>query len=440
MENIPLCFPHPLPDYHAARNYLYALKHHGARYGIDRMLLLTEALGHPQRRFPIIHVAGTNGKGSTSAMLEAIYRQAGYTTGLYTSPHLVHQGERVQVNRTLLSHEEIVDFTNRLRPVAEELEARDPGSHPSFFEFMTAMAFLRFAAAQVGMAIVEVGLGGRLDATNVVLPELSIVTSISLDHCETLGGTIELIAAEKAGIVKTGRPVVLGRMPAAAEAVIREVAARHGSPVHSIAEHFGPDWRQYPMTRLEGAYQRCNAATATLAARLLRDRYSVSEAHIETALRAVKWEGRWERRTLADGRPIILDASHNPEGAEQLDAHLQALAQETGRPPVVITGSLGERRADALFSVIARHAAAIHLIRPAQPRALPYDVMESLVPASYSGPIHRSKVRDLFPSPGVCTVGHRDQTVVITGSIYLIGEVMEALDYPHAVSESILQD
>ncbi|HRP06269.1 MAG TPA: Mur ligase family protein, partial [Opitutaceae bacterium] len=259
----------PFADYESVQAYLFSLKARGVKFGIDRMRLLSAALGHPEQAVPVIHITGTNGKGSTAAMLEAIFRSAGWKVGLYTSPHLVRLGERVQVNRRMLSEEEIISFTNELKPIADELAHGSPDDHASFFEFMTAMAFLQFARKQCDLSVVEVGLGGRLDATNIVDPQVSIVTSISLDHCEMLGETVERIAAEKAGIIKPGRPVVIGRLPPAAERVIREVAAHQGCVVHSVRAEFGEDSTRYPGTNLEGEYQRWNAATATLAARVM---------------------------------------------------------------------------------------------------------------------------------------------------------------------------
>jgi len=196
------------PDYAAVQDYLFSLKARGIKFGIDRMRMMVEALGHPERAVPTIHLSGTNGKGSTSAMLDAILHAAGWRTGLYTSPHLVRLGERVQVNRALLTEAELAAFTRELRPIAEEISRDHPDDHPSFFEFMTAMAFLQFQRQHCDVGIIEVGMGGRLDATNVVLPEVAAITSISLDHCEMLGDSVEKIATEKAGIIKAGRPVV----------------------------------------------------------------------------------------------------------------------------------------------------------------------------------------------------------------------------------------
>lgn len=462
-----------LSDYPAVKDYLYGLKAGGMKFGIDRMLRLTAALGHPERSYPVIHVAGTNGKGSVSAMLESVLRASGCRTGLYTSPHLVRLGERVQVNRRLLTEDEIVAYVRELRPVAERAAAFAADEHATFFEFMTAMALLQFQRQRVDVAIVEVGMGGRLDATNVVQPEVTIITSIGLDHCMELGDTVEKIAREKAGIIKPGRPVVIGRLPADAERVIREVAMTQGAPVHSVREVFGDDIARYPATNLEGDYQRWNAATATLAARLFgrrpaeggaliasppvrrdveaiqlerhgsapaepRDDRPLNDDVIARGLLHVDWPGRWQRLTVGD-RTVILDASHNPEGAQELEKNLVRLERETGRKPVIIAGALGEFRARSLLEVVVRHAATLHIVVPNQSRATPYDEMLALVPADRRGLVRPGVLAEIFPDAHTCTLGHAGDTIVITGSIYLLGEVLERLQ-PVAASESRLQD
>jgi len=429
-----------LDSYDAVRAYLYGLKYRGALYGIDRMSEFTRHLGHPERAFPVIHVAGTNGKGSTCAMLEAIFRAAGHRTGMFTSPHLVHQGERVQVDRRILSHAEIVDYTRRLKPVAEAIERARPGCHPSFFEFMTGMAFLRFAEARVGIGIIETGLGGRLDATNVVDPELTIITSISLDHTEILGHTLEAIATEKAGIIKPGKPVIIGLLPAEAERVIAAIARERGAPLHRIADAFGSDETRFPETRLHGDFQRRNAAMAALAARLLGDRFRLAEAHIHSGLHSVRWAGRWERQPLAADRGLILDASHNPEGALHLERNLEAFVHDNGYRPAVIAGTLGLERARALLPAVCRHARELHLLVPRQPRACSHDELRATIPATFAGPVHHSTIAGLFPAPGVCTAGRPGEDLVATGSIYLIGEILEAVHHGNAVGEHLLQD
>lgn len=416
-------------EYAAAVDYLFAQKAHGPKFGIDRMAVLSALLFHPERSVPCIHIAGTNGKGSVAAMVDAILHAAGWKTGLMTSPHLVRLGERVQVDRHLLTEAEIVAYVRELRPLAEQLGARDPGDHPSFFELVTAMGFLDFARKECDVSVIEVGLGGRLDATNVVMPEVSVITSIAMDHCEILGGQIEQIATEKAGIIKPGRPVVLGRVPRAAEWRIRAIAAQRGSPLVSVAEHFGDDLEQYPHTNLEGDYQRWNAATATLVARTLGPRWRIREEVIAKGLAHVDWPGRWQRVQLG-GRLTILDASHNPEGAQVLESNLAHLVAETGRPPIVITGVLGTVRARPLLETIARHAGRIHLVVPQQPRACTQEELEALIPAGFRGGVVRDSVANLFPSADRCTAGGPDDVVVVTGSIYLLGEVMSRLQRP----------
>ncbi len=419
---------HPA-DYAAVRDFLYGQKPHEGRFGVDRMRPLAAALGHPERGLPVIHVAGTNGKGSVSAMIDAILRVAGWRSGLYTSPHLVNLGERVQVDRHILRLDELVAYTRELRILADRIAAANPADRPSFFEYMTAMALLQFTRGRCDIGVIETGLGGRLDATNIVLPEVSVITSISMDHCEYLGNELRKIAREKAGIIKAGRPVVIGRMPAEAETVIREVAAGLGSPLTSVTEQFGDDLARYPSTNLEGDYQRWNAATATLAVRALAAKWRITERAIADGLRQVDWPGRWQRVTIG-GRLAILDASHNPEGAQVLDTSLAHLVAETGRAPVVITAALGVARARPLIETICRHASEVHLVVPDQARACSHDELAALVPPGFAGRVVRNSVAQLFPAPGTCTAGGPADTVVVTGSIYLLGEVMERLG-PH---------
>ncbi len=417
---------HPATDNAGVIADLCARKPKGANFGIDRMRALVDALGHPERVTPCIHVAGTNGKGSVSAMLDSILRHAGWRCGLYTSPHLVKVGERVQVNRVPLADAEIVACLRKLDPVGEKLALVSAELRPSFFELMTAMAFLRFAETHCDIAVIEVGLGGRLDATNVVTPEVSVITSIAHDHCEILGYELEQIASEKAGIIKPGVPVVIGRVPREAETVIRARAAQLGAAVVSVAESYGDTAERLPFTRLEGAYQRWNAATASLAAQTLSARWRMTSEAVTAGLAEVEWSGRWQRTTLG-GRLLILDSSHNSEGAAVLDANLGSLVRETGRAPIVITGVLGAVRAESLLAAVCRHAKELHLVRPNQPRACSFAELEALIPRDYAGLVVRDNVEQLFPEPRRCAVGGPDDVIVVTGSIYLLGEVMGRL-------------
>ena len=419
-------FPSQPTDFAAVAEFLFAQKAHGTKFGIDRMTLLAAALGHPERVVPCVHIGGTNGKGSVAAMLDAILHAAGWRTGLYTSPHLVHLGERVQVDRRMLTEREIVDYMAELLPISERLAAGNADDRPSFFEFMTAMAFLQFARQRCDIGVVEVGLGGRLDATNILTPEVSVITSIAMDHCEILGDSIEQIAREKAGIIKPGRPVVLGRVPAAAAEIIQGIARERGVPLFSVEETFGHDTARYPHTNLEGDYQRWNAATATLAARALSPQWRISEHAIAHGLAHVDWPGRWQRVQVG-GRLTILDASHNPEGARVLDSNLAHLFAETGRRPIVVTGVLGTVRARPLIETICRHASELRLVVPHQTRACSFEELEALVPAEFAGRVVRDEVERIFPAPDRCAVGGPDDVMVVTGSIYLLGEVMARL-------------
>jgi dihydrofolate synthase/folylpolyglutamate synthase len=426
--------------YAAVQDYLFSLKARGLKFGVDRMRLLAEALGHPERTVPCIHVAGTNGKGSVSAMLDSIFRAAGWRTGLYTSPHLVRLGERVQTDRTILTEEEIMDWVRELRPVADRLGAEGgDDDHPSFFEFMTAMAFLQFVRRGCDVSVIEVGLGGLLDATNIVDPMVSVITSIGLDHCEMLGDTFEAIASAKAGIIKPGRPVVIGRMPAAAERTIRAIAAERGAPLLSVAAEFGEDLERYPPTSLEGDYQRWNAATATLASGLLPAQWRLTATAVERGLMHVSWPGRWQRLSVG-GQLVILDTSHNPEGATVLESNLRHLVSETGRAPIVVAGALGAARAGPLLEVVCRHARELRLAVPNQARACTHAELEALIPRSFAGPVIRSTVEDIFPAPDLCTASGSGEPVVVTGSIYLIGEVLARLEPQRGQGEGRLQD
>ena len=426
-------------DYAATQDYLFSLKAKGVKFGIDRMRLLVAGIGHHERATPVIHIAGTNGKGSVAAMLESVFAAAGWRTGLYTSPHLVKLGERVQVAREILTEAEIVAYARELQPVAEAVSRGSPDDHPSFFEFMTAMAFLQFARKRCDIAIIETGLGGRLDATNVVDPEVAVITSIGLDHCDMLGDTIEKIAAEKAGIIKPGKPVVIGRLPPEAEAVVRRIAGDQGSPVHSVRAVFGDNVADYPTTAFEGDYQRWNAATAVLVARCLGTRWKLDADTVTRGLKSARWPGRWQRASIG-GRPLILDASHNPEGAGVLDGLLSKLVVETGRKPVVVTGVLGAARARPLLETISRYAAEIHLVMPQQSRASGFEELEALIPKRFAGRVTRATVAGVFPDAKTCTVGGPNDTVVVTGSIYLLGEVMARIQPERGALENRLQD
>jgi dihydrofolate synthase/folylpolyglutamate synthase len=396
--------------------WLTGLRNLGSRLGADRMRLLSARIGNPEHAQPCFHIAGTNGKGSTSAMIEAIQRAQGRRTGLYTSPHLVAIGERIQVDRTPLSDAAVVALAERLRPHYEAIRAEDPENAPTFFELITAAALLEFAERKVDIAILETGLGGRLDATNVCAPEVCVITSIGLDHQEYLGPTLAAIAAEKAGTIKSGVPCVVGDLPPEAEAVIVARAREVGAPLHFVRDRFASG---LPETNLVGAHQGRNAGAALLACELAK-RLPIDDAKARTALRSVEWAGRWQEFRLIDGRRLIVDGSHNEEGIRAVAPLLAAL-----NAPTVIVGALGVDRARPLVAAAAKSAGRLVLVRPDNERACSVEELAALVPADFRGEVRRASVAELFPSPATC--GAEGETVVVLGSLYLVGEVLARL-------------
>ncbi len=429
------------PTYEAARDWLYSLKNRGSKYGIDRMRRFAEELGHPERFYPCIHVAGTNGKGSTCAMLERILRDQGLKVGLSTSPHLVRQGERFQVNRQIASEQQIFEYTNELRPVAARIAEEDLELHPSFFEFMTAMAFMRFQREAVDVAVVEVGLGGRLDATNVLMPEVSVITSIGLDHTEILGDTLAKIAIEKAGIVKPGVPVVVGLLPEEAMREVRRICRERGCSLHTVEGRFGTDPACFPATNLHGGFQRINAAVAMLVVEVVGLRFGLDAVQAERSLQQVAWPGRWDERRLR-GRRIVFDVSHNAEGARWLDDNLEDLVRRSGGAKVdAIVGVMGAARAASILPVVAKWARSIRLVTPSQDRACSVEELARLVPESFAGEVTGANLADLFPSKGVCSLDcQTESALLMTGSIYLIGEIWDRFLEESPLGQGELQD
>lgn len=396
--------------------WLTGLRNLGSRLGVDRMRALTARLGQPEFAVPCIHIAGTNGKGSTAAMIEAIQRAHGRRTGLYTSPHLVAIGERIQIDRVPLTDAAVVSLAEGLRPDYEAIRSAEADLAPTFFELITAAAFLEFAARRVDIAVLETGLGGRLDATNVCAPEVCVITSIGLDHQEYLGPTHAAIAGEKAGIIKPGVPVVVGELPPEAEAVVVARARAVGAPLYFVRDRFP---QGLPATSLPGEHQRRNAGAALLACELAT-RLPVDEARARAALLAVEWDGRWQSHRLVDGRRLIVDGSHNEEGARVVAPLLASL-----EAPTLIIGALGVERARPLVEVAAAYAGRLILVRPDNERACPVEELAALIPATFGGKVQGATVAELFPAPGTCVA--EGGTIVVLGSLYLVGEVLARL-------------
>ena len=396
-------------------SYLYGLRNRGSSFGIDRMLKFVHLLGNPHQNYPIIHVAGTNGKGSVCAMLDSIYRTNGYKVGLFSSPHLVELGERIRINGENISEQEIESWVEKLRPVAQRMEKEGCDEHPTFFEFMTAIAFLNFQKNKVDLAIIETGLGGRLDSTNVVTPKLSIITTISKDHCAILGNTLEAIAREKAGIIKNKVPVLIGSLPNSATSVIENIAKEKNATLSQIDKVKD---KSFPSTNLKGSYQRQNASLALQASKLLKDEIAIKEELCIEALQKVEMIGRWQ---IIDASPqIILDACHNAAGATCLQENLETLDER----PEIWVGILGEDRAPEIMDVVQSNAQSIKLFVVNQPRACSFSFLRSLIPKSFKGPILDSNLKE---AKSDLTHSDKNKTILVTGSIYLIGDILSIL-------------
>ena len=401
-----------IPGYAAALEFLYRLKVFGTNFGLENTFQLAERVGNPQEKLRFIHVAGTNGKGSTCAMLESIYRAAGLRVGLFTSPHLVSFRERIQINRQLIPETEVARLVQKLRAANQENEA-------TLFEFATVMALKFFAEQKCDLVIWETGLGGRLDATNIVTPLASVITNIAFDHQQWLGDTLEKIAAEKAGIIKPGVPVVTATEAPAALAVIKAVALERQSPLTQISSSHAS--RLTPHASLLGDHQNMNTALAVATVEVLQKNIPVAAETIRPGLAAVNWPGRLQLIQKADGRKILLDGAHNVAGTECLRAALEKHFPDVR--PVLIFGALADKNWPAICQILAPLAAQIYTVPVASERTAGATELagafHSANPAA-SVTICENLARALIASK-------HEPFIIITGSLYLIGEALEQL-------------
>ncbi|WP_432776610.1 folylpolyglutamate synthase/dihydrofolate synthase family protein [Brevibacillus gelatini] len=332
-------------EYKEALDWLHGLLRFGQRPGLERMQWVLEQLDHPERRIPFIHVAGTNGKGSTCAFLTQMLMEAGYSVGTFTSPYLVDFRERIRYNGSMIEEADLLQLVNEVKVLIERCERETEFGSPTEFEVVTLIAILYFSSVKRPAVVVwETGLGGRLDSTNVVLPLVSVITNVGMDHTQVLGNTLEEIAREKAGIIKPGVPVVTGETRPEILAVLKERALQTKSTVYSLQEHFfveqaeeelGQQWIRYNSIHrrheaayrltMNGIHQATNAAVALMTIDVLRNYFSflLEEEEISRGLQQTRWPGRLE---VVSPRPlVILDGAHNQEGMEALANSLERL-------------------------------------------------------------------------------------------------------------------
>jgi dihydrofolate synthase/folylpolyglutamate synthase len=405
--------------YPDAIQFLYSLRWFGAKFGLANTFRLAELAGNAQHELRFIHVAGTNGKGSTCAMLESIYRAAGLRVGLFTSPHLVAFGERIQVNRRILPDTAVARLVAEIQPLLRQFA---PEEHPTFFEVVTVMALRHFAEQKCDLVIWETGLGGRLDATNIVTPLASIITNIQYDHQKWLGETLASIAAEKAGIIKPSVPVVTATDAPEALQVIEDTARRHNAPLTLVAA--SEMWRP-PLDSLQlpllGQHQRMNAAVAVSAVRTLAAQIPMPDETLRAGLSRIHWPGRLQLVAMPAGRQILLDGAHNIGGAETLVAALKAYFPAA--KPALVLGILRDKDWPAMCALLAPLAARILLVPvPSERSATPEELAEACQRAN-----PRAPVLHLASLDAALTELGEESFVVIAGSLYLIGEAMELL-------------
>ncbi|HEY3767870.1 MAG TPA: folylpolyglutamate synthase/dihydrofolate synthase family protein [Candidatus Angelobacter sp.] len=439
--------------YESAVNNLLALGHELAsnrKFDLAHMRRLAEALGNPQRKLQSVLIAGTNGKGSTAATLASIVQTAGYRTGLYTSPHLLRVNERIQINQEPISDAEFAVIYDRVEGCAHQLVERgELPWHASFFEMLTAMAFEYFASAGVDLAVLEVGLGGRLDATNIVDPLISVITDIDFDHQNFLGNTLPEIAREKAGILRPkGIVVLLPQHPVVNETLGKEIMARDARAVSAV-KHMpsmtpvaDDDMNQSAVVHnqftlavmkkeikvdfpLAGRHQLRNLALAITASEEINKLgFHVSAEDIEQGIRSTSWPARFQVIAPSDGFPeIVLDVAHNPAGAWALRSALSTFYE--GRPLTFIFGAMRDKAigeiADIIFPladrVVATHAENPRAASPQQIAELGARTQTEILQAN-SVPEALERARALARSGGV---------IVITGSIYIVGEALGIL-------------
>jgi len=406
-------------------DYLYGLQQFGIKLGLDNIRTLLSRLGHPEGASPCVHVAGTNGKGSVSATLAAILSQSGLRTGLYTSPHLHHFTERIRIDGEAIPMTSVVALTQEIRAVAA-------GLNPTFFEFTTAMALLHFQRNGADFSVLEVGMGGRLDATNVVTPEVAVITPVSSDHQTHLGNDLVTIAGEKGGIIKPGVPVVLGRQEPEVLASLLRVAREKQAPVFSWNQDYCNEGTSYMFNGAElhldnlspalaGAHQRDNLAVVMAVVALLRRQGKViSEAAIRHGVAATRWPGRLE--WWGDERRLLLDGAHNGAGAMALAAYLR----ETGVKGIrLVIGIKGDKSAEEILSPLLPYATKIYCTTapvdvPLSPEQL-VEIVES-----------HGVAAEVCSMPLAALAAARrdrcgDEVIVVAGSLFLVAAVRAIL-------------
>lgn len=416
--------------YEDAIKYLYGLQRHGIKLGLENPRRLLSRFGDPQGAFKAAHVAGTNGKGSTAAALASMLRHAGLKTGLFTSPHIVSFTERIMVDGGEIAKEDVVAF-------ADEIRGASAGLEPTFFEVVTVMGFLYFRRMGVDWAVVETGMGGRLDATNVLLPDVSIITAVDMDHREFLGDDIASIAREKAGIVKPGVPVVSANQKAEAMEVLEATAREKGSPLHVEGREFKCEIKISEPGRaafdyisgdavlkdlsvpLSGAYQALNASLALRAFEIISGGPARNEKAVREGLGSLRWPGRIE--LISQDPPVFMDGAHNPGAARALANAFRENFLSGGRRLTLVMGIMADKDMPGILAPLLPLASEVIFAAPDSARAARPEALQAAARemgfASRTAPTVKEALRM------ACALG---DMVLVSGSFYTMGEAREA--------------
>jgi len=432
-------------DYSLTRNLRYSAE----KFDLGRMGILMERLGNPHHLYPVIHIAGTKGKGSTAAMTASALQAAGYQVGFYSSPHLQEYTERIQINTCQITHLELVELVAELKPYVAVIQRL------TTFELTTALAFLFFARRKVDAAVVEVGLGGRLDATNVVTPLVSVITSLSMDHMNILGDTLAQIAFEKAGIIKPGRPVVMAPQKEEAQRVVARVAGERGSRLVQVGQEylFAPlshnlehqtlavwscdeqplvndyietagrnHWQPTRLTiPLLGHHQVENAATAYTALQVARQEgLKISEAAIEQGFLSVHWPGRFE--FISRMPVLVVDSAHNRDSALKLRQAIDDYLP--GKPVILIFGASEDKDVEGMFAELLPRVGRVIATQSMHPRAMDANKLVEL--AHHFGVLSQAVVPVELAMEKALELAGEEAAVVVAGSLFVAAAVREA--------------
>ena len=412
--------------------YIHSVNWRGSRPGLSRITELLSALGNPEKSLRCVHIAGTNGKGSTSAMLDSILREAGYKVGLFTSPYIETFNERIMYNGNPINNDELCRLVSEIAPIAEAMD--DP---PTEFELITALGFVYFKEKGCDVVVLEVGMGGRLDSTNVIdNPYLSIITGIALDHVGFLGDTVEQIAAEKAGVIKEGVPVLYGGEIPSVKEIIESTANGKNAPFHqtdrsslrvkkadfsgTVLDYDGMEDLDLPLL---GLYQPKNLATVVTAARILNTRgLVIADSAIREGIAKTKWKARFE--VLSEKPLFLFDGSHNMQG---IDAACEAFAHYFGNEKLyLVTGVMADKAYDAMADKLVRFAKKVFTVTPDNPRALAAKDLAALYRAKGVNAESFDSV-EAAVTAALSQAKTNNYAVAALGSLYMYGEVKAAL-------------